>query len=766
MADQKMKVLLISPLPPPVGGIATVTENLIRYLESDPVTVDLELCNTTNKFRSITSQSFLLRIYTGFYNSVRTLFDVRKTIKNEMPDLIHLASSSSFALFKDYVIAWIARHYKIPIIIHWHFGRIPFLADKHNWEWKLLKFVIRSCTVSIVIDPKSYSTLRKAGFTNIVNIPNPLALDIEQKSRVLCGKSIQRQQGRMIFVGHIVRSKGVFELVEACSQLPSIKELSLIGPCEENVKKELRALAGKRDNGDWLNIIGELIKDQVLEHMFFSPVLVLPSYTEGFPNAVLEGMAMGCAIIATDVGAIPEMLNVQSEKPCGICVPPHHVEELKDAISELMQDHSRIEVMGKNGVERVLNNYAIKKIAEQYISLWENAVNRNLVLKTNVLLVSPLPPPVGGIASWTPNIIKYYANSDCNVKLTILNSALKGKSITSSSLIKRYYSGIYNFLWINFEFRKLIRGTKPSLVHLVSSSSLALYKDYLLIGIAKKLKIPVIMHWRFGRIPSLAVQRNWEWKLLKYVIKRSAVSIVIDSRSYSILRNAGFTNVVYIPNPLGLDIEHKSRTLLGKPNQRQPGRLIFVGHIVRSKGVYELVEACSQLPLIRDLLLIGPCEENVKKELRALANKRENGVWLKLIGELNKDQVLEHMFNSPVLVLPSYTEGFPNAVLEGMAMGCAIVATDVGAIPEMLDVESNKPCGICVPPQHVEKLKEAILELSEDPSKMNAMSNHGIERVLNNYTMKKIAEQYRMVWEDVTDEGSLFQKHNNAYFTD
>ena len=775
-----MKVLLISPLPPPVGGIATVTANLIGFLKTDPANIDIILCDSTIKFRSITSQSFILRIYTGFYNSIRTFLKVKSTIKNEMPEMIHLASSSSFALFKDYVIILIAKRYQIPIVIHWHFGRIPALSYQQNWEWKLISSVIKKSTISIVIDAKSYNTLIKEGLTNVVNIPNPLGLDIEQKSRALDEDSYKRRKGCLVFVGHIVRSKGVFELVDACVQLPIIKELELIGPCEENVKKELRAIAGKRNNGIWLNFVGELNKDQVLEHLIISPVLILPSYTEGFPNAVLEGMAMGCAIIATDVGAIPEMLDIHGYNPCGICVPPHNVIKLKEAILELVQDPPKAEAMGKKGIERALSNYSIKKIAGEYIGVWELARNGFHNFKTQpennsetqkfsmlltqkslldvnnstlkVLLVSPLPPPVGGIASWTPNIIKYYANNGSNIKLTLLNSALKGKTITSNSLVKRYYSGIYNFIWIIIAFRKLIRENEPNLIHLVSSSSLALYKDYLLIGLARMHKIPVVMHWRFGRIPALAVHRNWEWKLLDIVIKRSSISIVIDSRSYDTLQNIGFTNIVNIPNPLGLDIEKKSKETNEKFSRRKQGRLIFVGHIVRSKGVYELVDACSQLPIVQELSLIGPSEENVKHDLEAIAGKRENGSWLNLIGALKMDKVLENMQDSPVLVLPSHTEGFPNAVLEGMAMGCAVIATDVGAIPEMLNVHGKKPCGICVPPQNVEKLKEAIMELLHDPARMEQMGRNGVVRVLSTYTMEKIAGQYACVWEKAANQ--------------
>lgn len=370
-----MKVLLISPLPPPIGGIATVTTNMISYFRSYPNGISLIICNTAHNFRSITSNSLFVRFFAGFNNSIKTYFQVRKLIRKDRPQVIHLASSSSLALFKDILIINFAKHTKIPVVMHWHFGRIPMLAAQCNWEWRLLSYVISKSTTSIVIDTKSYNTLLVAGYKNVLNVPNPLGADTEQKIKSFFGKALKRKQGRLIFVGHIMRNKGVFELVEACSQLPLVEELLLIGPYEKIINEELRELGNKRENGKWLKFIGQLDMDETFEYMLSSFVLALPSYTEGFPNVVIEAMAMGCAVIATDVGAIPEMLDVQSLKPCGICISPHNVGMLKEAISELFQDLYKTDRMGKNGIERVLNNYSNEIIVEQYRNIWENAIN-------------------------------------------------------------------------------------------------------------------------------------------------------------------------------------------------------------------------------------------------------------------------------------------------------------------------------------------------------------------------------------------------------
>ncbi|HEY5125279.1 MAG TPA: glycosyltransferase family 4 protein [Ignavibacteria bacterium] len=371
-----MKVLLVSPLPPPVGGMASVTIDLMNYFKRNDNGTTVFLCNTANNVKSITSPSFFLRFLTGIYKSFDILNNVRKIIKKEKPQVIHLSSSASFALMKDWLIIRLAKKKKIPVIMHWHFGRIPDLAVMQNWEWKLFCIVINKSNWSIVLDKQSLRVMNEHGFRKVSNIPNPVALEVEQKARELLNQKHQRQLDRLIFVGHIIKTKGIYELVEACSGITMIKELMIIGPYEEAARLYILNKANKRINGEWIDFTGTLDRDQVLELMLSSPYVALPSYTEGFPLVVIEAMAMGCAVIATGVGAIPEMLAIESDKPCGICVPVKNVDKLREAIITLITDPVKTETMGKNGNKRVLNNYTMRKVVEQYKSVWSGAAKK------------------------------------------------------------------------------------------------------------------------------------------------------------------------------------------------------------------------------------------------------------------------------------------------------------------------------------------------------------------------------------------------------
>ena len=371
---ENMKILLIAPLPPPSSGIGSWTSNLLEYYSGNPGRFELIHQNTALKYRNILKNDFWNRWCIGVRESIRVICEAQRNIKTYSPDVIHLTSSASLALLKDFVILKMAGLKRIPLIIHWHFGRIPLLAKKNNWEWRLIHYLLRRIRSGIVIDPESYNTLIRYGFNNAVFVPNPVSLDVEKRISNNPGGEDQIRQCSLLFAGHIIREKGVYELTKACTGIHGKIELRLVGPYEQSVKAELEKIADEKDNGNWLKFTGTLTNDQVLDQMINSQILVLPSYTEGFPYVVVEAMSMGCAVIATGVGAIPEILAGGTKAPCGICVPVKNAEKLGEAIEYLLRSPQIILEMGGRGVSRILENYTLDKVVLQYESLWENVV--------------------------------------------------------------------------------------------------------------------------------------------------------------------------------------------------------------------------------------------------------------------------------------------------------------------------------------------------------------------------------------------------------
>ena len=372
-----MKVLLLSPLPPPVGGIASWTVNILRYY-SDSANNLTELVhqNTAMRHRGITKKGIFSRLYSGIIDSLRIACGFFINYFKYKPDVIHVTSSASLAVFKDIIIAVLAKLFRVPMVIHYHFGRIPEIIDNNSWEWKILKIVTSLCSATIVLDEKSYISLKESGAKTVYIIPNPISAEIEQfflKDTGYANTTINSKIN-IIFVGHIVINKGVLELVQACAQFNNIHELTLIGPYEKDTKQDLLEIA--KNSNFLLNFTGVLDKETVLKKMSEASFLVLPSYTEGFPNVLLEAMAMKCPIIATDVGAISDMLDVNTPNPAGLVVEPKDVQALIEAMSKIMSDHSLSETLKQNAFIKVNEKYTLKNVCAQYEIVW-NAAYQN-----------------------------------------------------------------------------------------------------------------------------------------------------------------------------------------------------------------------------------------------------------------------------------------------------------------------------------------------------------------------------------------------------
>jgi hypothetical protein len=88
----------------------------------------------------------------------------------------------------------------------------------------------------------------------------------------------------------------------------------------------------------------------------------------------------------------------------------------------------------------------------------------------------------------------------------------------------------------------------------------------------------------FGRVPDLKNHNNIEWKLLKCVIKNSDKCLVLDQSSKIILNNEGFNDIFVIGNPINFDFTNNNKNI----KNNNSINILFVGHITREKGVFEL----------------------------------------------------------------------------------------------------------------------------------------------------------------------------------
>jgi glycosyltransferase involved in cell wall biosynthesis len=94
---------------------------------------------------------------------------------------------------------------------------------------------------------------------------------------------------------------------------------------------------------------------------------VLSSVIEGFPNVLLEAMAMARPVVATEVGGIPELIHSGED---GILVPPRDGKALAGAVLDLLHDREKAKQMALRGQEKIRRDFNLKRMIDDYESLY------------------------------------------------------------------------------------------------------------------------------------------------------------------------------------------------------------------------------------------------------------------------------------------------------------------------------------------------------------------------------------------------------------
>lgn len=262
-----------------------------------------------------------------------------KHFKENKYDVIHIHTSREFLFLKDVLLAkMISKQTHTPIVMTIHVGAMETVYNRIGWfKNKSIAILNKYVSKTIFLSKVMREDFIKAG------------LD-EQKSTVLynfhnftpTNKDIEKKDGlQLLFVGAIHREKGIVELLHAIEQLPELKcHLNVCGKLTDNsIKEEVESLKDKLS--DRVSFLGYVAGEDKTILYQQSDVLILPSYHEGLPLVVMEALGAGCAIIATKVGAIPEVLFTENV----LWIEKESIKSLISQILNISYNESLLSVM-------------------------------------------------------------------------------------------------------------------------------------------------------------------------------------------------------------------------------------------------------------------------------------------------------------------------------------------------------------------------------------------------------------------------------------
>ena len=464
--------------------------------------------------------------------------------------------------------------------------------------------------------------------------------------------------------------------------------------------------------------------------------LVFPSYYESFGNPLVEAMAAGTPIIASNRHAVPEVVGLTAA-----IIDPDRVEDIARAMERVSCEPAFREQLIAAGRER----------AKRYS--WERSVKGALQLieslsRSKILLFGYLPPPYFGPSVTYRALMKSEFSSRFDVTfvdITVSDSVADLERFRIAKLLKIFGTLLRScglMVTRRFDFCCC-----P-----VSVNRNAFLKDALLLQLARFFRVPTVLYAHGNNLPDFYEHSS---PLVKKIIGRTfrnaTAAIVLGDR----LR---FNFDKWLPPekifvvPTGIEPLDVAPEIV---NRSSVPTVLYLGNLIREKGVFVLLEAARIVAAKgRDIRFVFAGawfrteDEHAAKQFVA-QNELEKVV--RFAGPVYGAAKWRLIFGSDILAFPTfyYYETMGLVLLEAMQAGLPIVTTRRASIPEIVEDGIN---GYLIEEQSADDLAEKILNLVDNPALRKSMGEANRRKFSDCYTHERYGQRMIQVFETLAME--------------
>jgi glycosyltransferase involved in cell wall biosynthesis len=277
--------------------------------------------------------------------------------------LLHVHASSGPSFWRKCLFMVPSFALRVPVVMHMHGGGFLLFYERSHWPGRraFIAWVFDRCRAVVALSDQWNDTL--SGLfprAHVRTIVNPITLPAREASLV-------QNPPTVLFLGVLVRAKGVYELLEAwegvVARMPQAR--LLLGGTGDDAA--VRRIVEDRGMQSSVQLLGWIDAEARQRWLDASWTLVLPSHAEAMPMSVLEAMAAGVPVVASRVGGIPLAVRDGVD---GMLVEPRDVPALRDALLRLLGDRDARLAMGASAREHVRERFAASVILPQIESLW------------------------------------------------------------------------------------------------------------------------------------------------------------------------------------------------------------------------------------------------------------------------------------------------------------------------------------------------------------------------------------------------------------
>jgi glycosyltransferase involved in cell wall biosynthesis len=353
------RVLLVGPLPPPLGGVQLMVQmqlrsSLARDFELHVVDTSKQQLRWAVERRTWRTPFYFVRDFTRL---MRALIRVRPAAV-----LLHAAAGASF--LRDWLLMLAARLAGARVVCHYHGTLHASFPSAETPRGRAIgRFLMSAAHRVIVLGPAYQREMGRAWQRDdLVWAPNMADIDLFRSVRAdgAVRWLLPGERG-ILFVGRLSAPKGIYDLFDAIPEVirrhPEARFV-LAGVAENDAMEPvIRAEAERRGIAAHVAFLGSLEGRDKAHAYASSQLLVVPSWTEGFPLVIPEAMAAGLPVIATAVGAIPDFVKDGED---GFLIAPRAPLELADRVCRLLADEGLRRRMSQRVRQRAPREFAIE----------------------------------------------------------------------------------------------------------------------------------------------------------------------------------------------------------------------------------------------------------------------------------------------------------------------------------------------------------------------------------------------------------------------
>ena len=302
-------------------------------------------------------------------------------------DLIH----AFWLLPNGFIGAVLCKVYKLPLVITMQGSDMFITKQNRLFRW-IATWVLKHTEMTTSVTPTFLPELAALGVPEAKRclIPNgvdpeaflSVPLKAQEYVEIRRRFSIPEDDGIIFALGRIVLKKGFDILIQA---LPLVKEkvpnVTLIIGGDGTDLSRLKTVAKEHNVSKNIRFTGTINRSEVPAYFHLCDIFTLPAVfdpkgnVDGCPNVILEAMACGRPVVASDISGIPIIVK---DGETGILVEERNVAELAEALVTLLTDKSKRQRFGQAGRERILNELTWGKVIEQIKEVYQRSVKNIL----------------------------------------------------------------------------------------------------------------------------------------------------------------------------------------------------------------------------------------------------------------------------------------------------------------------------------------------------------------------------------------------------